>query len=110
MSERSYTQVGPRPVRHEGLDKVTGRANYGADFSLPGMLHGALVRSPYAHARILSIDTSAAASMPGVKAVVTGQDIEETSAKLMMGEEASDLHDVGDNLLAHGKVLYHGHP
>jgi len=110
MSERSYAQVGTRPVRHDGLDKVTGRANYGADFSLPGMLHGVLVRSPYAHARILSINTSAAASMPGVKAVVTGKDIPETSAKLMMGEGAIDLHDVGDNLLAHSKVLYHGHP
>src|SRR5438045_9242775 len=47
---------------------------------------------------------------PGVKAVRTGHDIAETSAKLAMGEGAFDLHDVGDNLLAHGKVLYHGHP
>ena len=109
MSARTFTQVGTRPIRHDGVDKVTGRANYGADFSLPGMLHGAVLRSPHAHARIVSIDTSAAEAMPGVKAVITGVDIPETNAKLMLGEGAIDLHDVGDNLLAHGKVLYNGH-
>jgi CO/xanthine dehydrogenase Mo-binding subunit len=105
----TYAYVGTRPIRHDGVDKVTGRANYGADVSLPGMLYGAVVRSPHAHARILSIDTSRAAAMPGVKAIVTGNDIPETSAKLAMGEGALDLHDIGDNMLAHGKALYHGH-
>ncbi len=109
MSARTFTQVGTRPIRHDGVDKVTGRANYGADFTLPGMLHGAVLRSPHAHARIVSIDTRAAEAMPGVKAVITGVDIPETNAKLLLGEGAIDLHDVGDNLLAHGKVLYHGH-
>src|SRR5207344_2997261 len=75
-----------------------------------GMLYGAVVRSPHAHARIVSIDTSAAAAMPGVNAVITGDDLPETSAKLAMGEGALDLHDIGDNLLAHKKALYHGHP
>ena len=61
MSERkTFTYVGTRPIRHDGVDKVTGRANYGADINLPGMLHGAVLRSPHAHARIVSIDTSAA--------------------------------------------------
>ena len=60
MSDRQFHAVGTRPIRHDGLDKVTGRANYGADFSVPGMLFGAVLRSPYAHARIVSIDTSAA--------------------------------------------------
>jgi CO/xanthine dehydrogenase Mo-binding subunit len=106
---RTFTAVGTRPIRHDGVDKVTGRAAYGADISLPGMLHGAIVRSPHAHARIVSIDTSEAESMPGVKAIITGNDIGETSAKLAMGEGAFDLHDVGDNLLAHGKALYDGH-
>src|SRR5262245_32397535 len=109
MSPRTFTQVGTRPIRHDGVDKVTGRANYGADFTLPGMLHGAVLRSPHAHARIGSIDTAAAEAAPGVKAVITGPDIPETNAKLMLGEGAIDLHDVGDNLLAHGKVLYNGH-
>ena len=73
MSERIFTCVGTRPIRHDGLDKVTGRANYGADFSLPGMLHGVVLRSPHAHARIVSIDTAAAEAMPGVGAIVTGK-------------------------------------
>jgi CO/xanthine dehydrogenase Mo-binding subunit len=110
MSDRIFSAVGTRPVRHDGVDKVTGRANYGADFSLPGMLFGIVVRSPHAHARIVSIDTAAAEAVPGVKAVVTGKDIPPTSAKLAMGEAALDLHDIADNLLAHDKVLYHGHP
>ena len=109
MSERTFKQVGTRPIRHDGVDKVTGRASYGADFSLPGMIHGAVVRSPHAHARIVSIDTSAAEAAPGVKAVITGADIPETNAKLMLGEGTIDLHDIGDNVMAHAKVLYHGH-
>ena len=89
---KTYNYVGTRPIRHDGADKVTGRANYGADINLPGMLHGAIVRSPHAHARIVSIDTSAAAAMPGVKAVITGDDLPETSAKLAMGELQSLDH------------------
>src|SRR5438094_1138249 len=110
MSNREFEYVGTRPMRHDGVDKVTGRAAYGADVSLPGMLHGAVLRSPHAHARIVSIDTSAAARLPGVKAVITGADIPPNSAKLLLGGEAAlDLHDMGDNLLAHDKALYHGH-
>src|SRR5258706_2182124 len=109
MSDRQFQAVGTRPVRHDGLDKVTGRANFGADFSLPGMLFGAVLRSPHAHARIVSIDTTEAETVPGVRAVITGKDIPPTNAKLAMGEGALDLHDMGDNLLAHDKALYHGH-
>src|SRR5262245_24922495 len=109
MSDHTFSAVGTIPVRHDGVDKVTGRANYGADLSLPGMLFGVVVRSPHAHARIVSIDTSEAEALPEVRAVITGRDIPETSAKLAMGEGALDLHDIGDNLLAHTKVLYHGH-
>jgi len=105
-----FKYIGTRPIRHDGVDKVTGRAAYGADFSLPGMLHGVVLRSPHAHARIVSIDTSAAEAVPGVKAVITGKDIPPNSAKLMLGGEAAlDLRDMGDNLLAHDKALYHGH-
>jgi len=109
MSERTFKYVGTRPIRHDGVDKVTGRANYGADLSLPDMLHGVLVRSPYAHARIVAIDTTAAEALPGVKAVITGKDIPETRAKLPLGEGAIDLHDVSDNMIARRKVLYEGH-
>ncbi len=110
MSARTFTYVGTRPIRHDGADKVTGRANFGADFSLPGMLHGAVLRSPHAHARIVSIDTSAAEALPGVKAVVTGRDFPKTDKKVWLGGEgALDLADMGDNLMAHDKALYHGH-
>ncbi len=109
IAERTFEYVGTRPIRHDGLDKVTGRANYGADFALPGMLHGYVVRSPHAHARILSIDTSEAEAMPGVKAVLTGSDIPKTNAKLGSGEAAMDLGAMGDNALAHDKALYEGH-
>ena len=70
MSEKTkYRWVGTRPIRHDGVDKVTGRANYGADLSLPGMLFGKVLRSPHPHARVLSIDTSEAEKLDGVKAV-----------------------------------------
>ena len=70
---RQYV-VGTRPIRPDGVDKVTGRARFGADFGLPGQLIGRVLRSPHAHARIESIDTSKALALPGVKAVVTAKD------------------------------------
>jgi len=76
MTKQHFDYIGTRPIRHDGFDKVTGRANFAADFSLPGMLHGAVLRSPHAHARIVSIDTGAAEALPGVKAVVTGPDLD----------------------------------
>ncbi len=109
MSARTFTAVGTRPVRHDGVDKVTGRANYGADLSLPGMLHAVVVRSPHAHARILAVETCAAEAVAGVKAIVIGKDVPPTTAKLGSGEGAFDLHDMSDNLLAREKALYHGH-
>ena len=69
-----YDVVGTRPIRHDGVDKVIGAAKYGADIQLSGMLHGKVLRSPYAHARIKSIDTSKAEALTGVTAVVTSKD------------------------------------
>ena len=69
--DRKLKIVGTSPVKHDGIDKVTGRAKFGADLFLPGMLVGKILRSPHAHANIRSIDTSAAEALPGVKAVVT---------------------------------------
>ena len=66
--------VGTREIRPDGVDKVTGRARFGADLNLPGMLVGRVLRSPYPHAIIKSIDTSKAAALPGVKAIVTRTD------------------------------------
>ncbi len=68
------TIIGAPVPQIEGPAKVTGRTRYAADVDLPGMLWGKILRSPHPHARILSIDASAAWSVPGVKAVVTGQD------------------------------------
>jgi CO/xanthine dehydrogenase Mo-binding subunit len=106
---RDFTYVGTRPIRHDGVDKVTGRASYGADVTWPGMLHGFVLRSPHAHARIVSIDTSAAEAMPGVQGVITGRDLPETTATIALGEAAIDLRDIGDNVIARTKVLYDGH-
>jgi CO/xanthine dehydrogenase Mo-binding subunit len=109
MSERTYQYIGTRPIRHDGADKVTGRANYGADLTLPGMLQGAVLRSPHAHARLVSIDTRAAAAAPGVHAVITGRDLPECFAIVPLGEVPLDMHDLSDNVLARDKVLYDGH-
>ena len=100
-----YKWVGTRPIRPDGLEKVTGKAQFGADLMLPGMLFGKVVRSPHAHARIVSIDTTAAEAMVGVKAVITGSDFPDLAAN---GAHASDI-DVASNAIAREKVLYEGH-
>ncbi|MEM7240254.1 MAG: molybdopterin cofactor-binding domain-containing protein, partial [Pseudomonadota bacterium] len=97
--DRIFANVGTRPVRPDGIDKVTGRAMFGADMSAPGMLTGAVLRSPYAHARIVRMDTSKAEALPGVKAVVTRGDFNADAAE----------QDVLDNCMAGDKVLYDGH-
>ncbi|MDE3075667.1 MAG: xanthine dehydrogenase family protein molybdopterin-binding subunit [Chloroflexota bacterium] len=96
----SYSVIGTRPIRPDGADKVTGRALYGADIRLPGMLRGKVLRSPHHHARIKSIDTSRAEALPGVKAVITGTDWPGISDK---------VSDLAKKLLAVGKVYYRGH-
>ena len=75
ISPKQFKWVGTRPIRPDGVPKVTGRAQYGADMAMPGMLWGKVIRSPHAHARIRSIDASKALALPGVKAVVTAADI-----------------------------------
>lgn len=105
-----YKVIGKRPIRHDGIDKVTGRARYAADNVQPGMLYGSILRSPHAHARILSIDTSKAEAMEGVRAVVTAKDLTEVADKTQkMGESATNLRHLSNNILADDKVLYHGH-
>ncbi|MBW1882840.1 MAG: xanthine dehydrogenase family protein molybdopterin-binding subunit, partial [Deltaproteobacteria bacterium] len=109
MSDRKFKQVGTRPIRHDGLEKVTGRANFGADYSLPGMLQGAVLRSPHAHATIVSIDASPAFEVDGVKAVITGRDFPVPTRD---GDRPlyNDVPDLSNSILARDKVLYHGHP
>src|SRR6185437_13553281 len=69
LGKKEYQVLGRRPIRHDGADKVTGKAIYTADVQLPNMAHGTIVRSPHAHARIRSIDASEAMKIPGVFAV-----------------------------------------
>src|ERR1700683_4502777 len=75
LDKAALKVVGTRPVRPDGVDKVTGRANYGADLAMPGMLAGAILRSPHAHARIVSINTDRAMKLTGVKAIITSADM-----------------------------------
>ncbi|HUY03536.1 MAG TPA: hypothetical protein VMV33_09640, partial [Rhodocyclaceae bacterium] len=103
--------VGSRPLRPDGVDKVTGRARYGADYNLSGQLVGKVLRSPYAHARILTIDTSLAEALPGVKAVVTREDFPDMPEEYAAaGELTINYRDVTRNMMAREKVLYDGHP
>ena len=108
--EHKFKVIGTRPIRHDGVDKVTGRAKYGADISLPGMLHAKVLRSPHAHARIKSIDASAALALPGVKAVITGQDLPQLAPGIyQMGEIPINPQYLSMNIMARDKALYHGH-
>lgn len=108
---QQYSVIGTRPIRHDGVDKVTGRAKFANDTNLSNMVHGKILRSPHAHARIVSIDTSAAEALPGVVAVVTFSDMAEVDDRIEeMGEDAVNLKYLASNILASDKVLYHGHP
>ena len=105
-----YKVIGTRPIRHDGLDKVTGRARYAADVRFPGMLYGKVLRSPHAHANIKSVDVSKALAMDGVRAVVTSADMGQVADKIQeMGEGAANLRHLKDNILADKKALYFGH-
>jgi CO/xanthine dehydrogenase Mo-binding subunit len=102
--------VGTRPIRPDGVDKVTGRANFGADMRMPGMLWGKIKRSPHAHARIVSINTDKAMALPGVKAVTTRADFPDIPpGKRTIGAMPHNLWDLSRNCMAKGKALYEGH-
>ena len=106
----AFKSIGKRPIRPDGVDKVTGRAGFGADFSAPGMLVGRFLRSLHAHARIRSIDTTKAMALPGVKAVVTSADLPELPSEVeMIGPVPVNYGDLSRNTLARGKALYDGH-
>lgn len=109
--ETAYRVIGKRQSRYDATDKVTGRAQYGADIHLPNMLYGKVLRSPHAHAIIRSIDTRAAEALPGVKAVVTAADLPDVADKMVSAGEggSANLRFQSDNILARDKVLYFGH-
>ena len=95
-----FRYVGKRVKRGDAVEKVTGQWIYGTDFTLPGMLYAKALRSPYPHARILSIDIGRARKLPGVRAAVTGED-----APYRFGSTVRD-----EPFLARDKVRYTGEP
>src|SRR5712671_4067271 len=102
--------IGQRTMRPDGADKVTGRAAFAADTTMPGMIWGKVKRSPHPHARIKSIDTSKAEALPGVKAVVTSRDIVDfpIDKSVMLGIQ--DMRWMCRNVMAREKALFPGHP
>jgi CO/xanthine dehydrogenase Mo-binding subunit len=110
QTAKQFKWVGTRPIRPDGVPKVTGLALYGSDLAMPGMLVGRILRSPYAHARIRSIDVSKAAALPGVKAVVTSADFPEQKFEYVGPERvAQNFWHMTRNIMAREKALYEGH-
>ncbi len=108
--DSSLKVVGTRPIRPDGVDKVTGRAVFAADTRASGMLWGKVLRSPHAHARIVSIDTSKAQALKGVYAIVTAADFPDIpSEEAFVGEGPMNFRDLALNVMARHKVLYEGH-
>ena len=106
----AYKVIGTRPVRPDGADKVTGRAVYGGDMRLTGMLHGKVLRSPHAHARIKSINTKKAEALPGVRAVITVKDFPPAEDRMAnLGEMSVNVRLLSNNAIAADKALYKGH-
>ncbi|NOX52359.1 MAG: xanthine dehydrogenase family protein molybdopterin-binding subunit, partial [Gammaproteobacteria bacterium] len=105
MSEaKTTTYIGTRPIRPDGVEKVTGKANYGADESMPNMVYGAVLRSPHAHARINTINTKKAMAVEGVFSITTAIDFPSRSGISVARKRFFE------NIIASDKVLYHGHP
>lgn len=100
---QDFKSIGTRPLRPDGVDKVTGRARYGADIDLPGQLVGRILRSPHAHAKILSIDTSKAEALAGVKAVITAEDLPDLT------DGNAEMYNILDNCMARNTAFYDGH-
>ena len=103
--------VGTRPIRPDGVDKVTGRALFAADTRAAGMLWGKIMRSPHAHARIVSIDTSKAEALPGVHGGRDGRDLPNIpSEEAFVGEGPMNFRDLSRNVMARDKALYGATP
>ncbi len=111
MTTSEYRVIGTSPIRPDGIDKVTGRADYGADIKPTGMLYARLKTSPHAHAIIKSIDYSKALALPGVHAVVVGTDLPHPDDTLMPSGPGQVMRRfVIGNFIAIDKVTFYGHP
>src|SRR3990170_909619 len=108
---KPFKVIGTRPIRPDGEDKVTGRAQFGADISFRDQLYGKVLRSPHAHAKIVSLDVSKALKLPGVKAVTTSEDLPRLEERVIeTGEGTENQRYMTDRILARDKVLFKGHP
>ena len=107
-NKANYKVIGTRPVRHDGVDKVTGRAVYGADVKVPGLIWGEVLRSTEVHAKIKSIDTSDAEKFPGVIAVMTHDHL-ATPGRDTTRNGLNDVDREFFNIMAKDKVMYKGH-
>ncbi|MEP6149801.1 MAG: molybdopterin cofactor-binding domain-containing protein, partial [Nisaea sp.] len=110
MNENSNKWIGTSTIRPDGADKVTGKAAYAADTNMPGMIWGKVLRSPHPHAIIRSIDTSKAEALPGVKSIVTAEDIVDFSVHTPVPLGIQDMRWMCRNVMAREKALFHGHP
>ena len=110
MNEISNKWIGRSTIRPDGAEKVTGRAAYAADTTMPGMIWAKVLRSPHPHARIRGIDTSKAEALPGVKAVVTAKDFVDFPIDKPVPLGIQDMRWMSRNMLAREKALFHGHP
>jgi CO/xanthine dehydrogenase Mo-binding subunit len=110
MNVMNNKWIGERTIRPDGADKVTGRAAYAADTTMPGMIWGKVLRSPHPHARIRSINTAKAEALPGVKAVMTAKDIVEFPVETPVPLGIQDMRWMSRNVMAREKALFHGHP
>ncbi|MFL2764101.1 MAG: xanthine dehydrogenase family protein molybdopterin-binding subunit [Dehalococcoidia bacterium] len=110
-SSVKYTSIGKRPIRHDGYDKVTGKAQFGADIYPSNLIYAKVLRSPHAHAKIISINTKKALEYPGVKAVITSKDfpIHSKNPEVLGSGPPINIYNLGTNILARDKVLYKGH-
>jgi len=107
--KHEFRWIGQNTIRPDGMDKVTGRATFGADFKLPGMLVGKVLRSPHPHARIVSINLEKAKRLTGVKAAMSGDDLAHFPIETPVMAGPHDLRYTSRNVMARDKVLYAGH-
>ena len=109
---KEWRVMGKSIPKVGAVEMITGRAIYAADISLPGMLYGKVLRSPYAHGRIKRIDVSKALALPGVKGIITGADFPpmRQGISIPMGDNFIDISSMPLVVMARDKVIYHGHP
>jgi CO/xanthine dehydrogenase Mo-binding subunit len=109
---KEHRYLGNPASKVDGLDKVTGTSQFGADLMLPAMIYGKILRSPHAHARIKNIDIGKAAGRPGVMAVITGADFPDLPRGTLacVGRRTFEMSYLSRVIMAREKVHFHGQP